>query len=59
MKIQFDENEVEIMFRIMRDYIIEREVNCHDMIDLKIKKLFERLTLIRGVENEHRFKKQF
>jgi hypothetical protein len=57
MKTQFDEDEVEIMFRIMRDYIIEREVNCHDMIDLKIKKLFERLTLIRGVENEHRFKK--
>ncbi len=57
MKTQFNDEEAEIMFRIMRDYIIEREVDCHNMIDLKIKKLFERLTLIRGVDNEYRLKR--
>jgi hypothetical protein len=51
MKTTFNDDEVEIMFRILRDYIIEREVNSHNMIDLKIKNLFTRLNLIRGVDN--------
>jgi len=57
MKTQFADNEVEIIFRIMRDYIIEREVNCHNMIDPKIRNLFNRLTAIRGVDNEYRLKR--
>jgi hypothetical protein len=32
MKTQFTEDEVEIMFRIMRDYLIEREVSYAIMI---------------------------
>jgi hypothetical protein len=51
MKTTFNDDEVEIMYRILRDYIIEREVNAHNMIDLKIKDLFIRLNLIRGVDN--------
>lgn len=52
MKTKFNDDEVEIMYRILRDYIIEREVNAHNMIDLKIKNLFIRLHSIRSVEKK-------
>jgi len=46
MKTQFTDTEVEVMYRIMRDYMAEAETIYHGNIDYKVRNLFTRLTLI-------------
>tara|TARA_R110002126_G_scaffold291179_1_gene450716 strand:+ start:73 stop:246 length:174 start_codon:yes stop_codon:yes gene_type:complete len=57
MKTQFTDSEVEVMYRIMRDYMAEAEIIYYGNIDSKVRNLFTRLTLIKEVENAKRSKR--
>jgi hypothetical protein len=57
MKTQFTDSEVEVMYRIMRDYMAEAEVIYYGNIDSKVRNLYTRLTLIKEVGNAKRSSK--
>ncbi len=53
MKTQFTDSEVEIIYRIVRHYLLNEEVQTHGHNDPRVTKLYKRLKQIRGgVENE-------
>ena len=52
MKTQFTDSEVEIMYRIIRQYLMNEEIMTHGYNDPKVYKLFKRLHDIRGYKNE-------
>jgi len=57
MKTQFTDSEVEIMYRIIRHYLMNEEVMTHGHNDPKVYNLFKRLHLIRGEKHEKRSSK--
>jgi len=52
MKTQFTDSEVEIVYRIIRHYLMNEEIMTHGHNDPKVYKLFKRLHDIRGYKNE-------
>jgi hypothetical protein len=54
MKAQFTNTEVEIIYRIIRQYLMNEEVMTHRSNDPKVFNLYKRLTLMRGYKNEKR-----
>ena len=52
IKTQFRDSEVEIIYRIVRQYLMNEEVMTHGHNDPRVFDLFKRLTLIRGYKNE-------
>ena len=52
MKTQFTDSEVEIVYRIIRHYLMNEEIMTHGHNDPNVYKLFKRLHDIRGYKNE-------
>ena len=48
----FQKNEIEILHKILGDYILEQEVIYSQNIRKDFYKLFSRLTEMKGVNNE-------
>ena len=59
MKTEFTDSEVEIMFRIIRHYLMYEEVMTHGHNDPRVTKLWQRLNLIRGENHAKRSKQKF